>query len=71
MKTRYKLAKITERSPKGMTRRFKCACGKEHLLSFFVFAHWDAKLQHTCEECGRVNKVQSGVVMTPTKAPLR
>jgi len=64
----YRLAKITQRSVSGMTQKFKCACGKVHALGSYVCAHWNEKLQHTCE-CGRVNLVQSGVVLTKDKAP--
>jgi hypothetical protein len=68
MNVRYKLAEITERTPKGMSQRFKCACGKVHLLSAYVFAHWHEKLRHDCE-CGRINLVLRGVVHTPINAP--
>lgn len=64
MKHDYKIAEITKRTSKGSSQRFKCACGKEHLLSSYVFAHWDERLVHTCS-CGRKNIVQRGVVKTP------
>jgi len=62
----YTLAKITERTVSGMSRRFECACGREHLLGVYVAAHYHEKLWHSCE-CGRKNLVQSGVVLTQNK----
>jgi len=63
-----KLAKITQRSKSGMTKAFECGCGKEEVLGSYVFAHWNDVLYHNCE-CGRRNKLRSGVVWTPEKAP--
>jgi hypothetical protein len=69
MKKNYKFAKITQRTPKEkLTQAFECACGKEERLGVYVFAHYQDKLLHTCD-CGRVNVIQNGVVLTPVKAP--
>ncbi len=40
---------------------FACECGKTHVLSAYVCAHWDVALTHTCD-CGRRRKVLRGVV---------
>lgn len=70
MRRGYMLAQITERGVSGMARRFKCACGKEHLLGAYVAAHWNELLTHSCE-CGRKNYVRGGVVETPAKLKQR
>lgn len=61
----YRLAEITARTAKGMTKSFKCACGHVHVLGVYVFAHYNDALVHTCEQCGRKNVIKSGVVQTP------
>jgi hypothetical protein len=65
----YKTAEIVERTQKGTSLRFKCACGRVHRLGVYVFAHYHERLFHVCE-CGRRNIVKSGVVETPVKTAL-
>jgi transcription elongation factor Elf1 len=71
-KNDYRLAKITQRTvPGGLTKAFACACGHEHVLGVYVFAHWNDALVNTCEKCGRKNVIKSGVVQTPHDAPAK
>lgn len=46
-----------EECPKG----YYCECGKYHEFPAWVYAHWDERLDHTCE-CGRRNSLFEGEV---------
>lgn len=42
---------------------YKCSCGAKHMFSTWVYAHWDEKLVHVCDKCGRKHQLcQGGVI---------
>lgn len=43
-----------------MPKGFKCECGTEHPFSAYVYAHWDIRLSHTCDECGARHNILGG-----------
>jgi len=43
-------------TPKGFT----CECGKKHNFSAYVFAHWNERLVHTCDQCNRLHTICAG-----------
>jgi hypothetical protein len=36
---------------------FTCECGKVHPFGFYVAAHADIKLTHTCDNCGAQHSI--------------
>ncbi len=47
----------------NLLKGYTCKCGKFIRFVGFVYAHWQAKLRHTCE-CGITVYVEQGVAMT-------
>ena len=51
-----------------LPKAFTCSkCEKEHRFSFYVYAHWNGRLTHTCD-CGQKHLIQSGKA-TPVQEP--
>lgn len=46
---------------------FKCKCGKYHKFTAYVMAHWNVRLDFTCEKCGRKLYVLRGHAVLLTK----
>jgi len=42
---------------KKIPESFTCECGKVHPFGFYVAAHADVLLTHTCDGCGRKHNI--------------
>lgn len=53
---------MEESLPKGFT----CACGEEHRLPIYLYAHWREVFDFTCPQCGAAYSIVMGIA-TPKK----
>ncbi len=46
---------------------YTCRCGVKNWFSSFVYANWEFTLGTFCENCGRMNRIFEGEVLSDEK----
>jgi len=50
---------------------YTCKCGQYHPAGSYGAAHWQERLLHTCDNCGRQNTIKAGRILKSKPLKLR